>query len=147
MRKVILLITAIVILATVAWQPSAAQNSEEAAVRKALEHYLQGHATGSADEHRKAFHTEMRMSFVREGKLNHRTLEEYVAGATGKAADDEAKRKRWIESVDIAGNAAIAKLVLDYPSARITDYMSLLKVDGEWRIIGKIFHAEPKSKR
>jgi hypothetical protein len=146
MKKAVLLISAIVIASLAAWTAAGAQSSEEAAVRKALEHYLQGHATGKADEHRKAFHTEMRMSFLRDGKLNHRTLEEYLSGSTGKPADDEAKRKRWIESVDITGNAAIAKLVLDYPSARITDYMSLLKVDGEWKVVGKIFHVEPKSK-
>ena len=147
MRGIILLMAAILVPSLVAWQPAAGQSAEEAGVRRALEHYLQGHATGSGEEHRKAFHPEMRMSFMRDGKLNHRTLDEYVAGATGKPADDEAKRKRQIESIDITGNAAIAKIVLDYPSARITDYMSLLKVDGEWRIIGKIFYAEPKAKQ
>ena len=35
--------------------------------------------------------------------------------------------------VDVTGDAAVAKVVLDYPSARFTDYMSLLKIGGEWR--------------
>jgi hypothetical protein len=46
--------------------------------------------------------------------------------------------------VDITGNAAMAKIVLDYPQVKFTDYMSLLKIDGEWKIINKTFHAEPK---
>jgi hypothetical protein len=30
--------------------------------------------------------------------------------------------------------------------AALTDYMSLLKVDGEWKIVNKLFNAEPKGK-
>ena len=41
--------------------------------------------------------------------------------------------------VDVSGNAAVAKLELESPEATITDYMSLLKVDGEWTVVGKIF--------
>jgi hypothetical protein len=50
-----------------------------------------------------------------------------------------------IESVDVTGNAAVAKIVLDYPTTRLTDYFTLLKVDGEWKIMNKIFYAEPKT--
>jgi putative lumazine-binding protein len=44
------------------------------------------------------------------------------------------------------GNAASAKIVLDYPQVKFTDYMSLLKIDGEWKIINKTFDAQPKTK-
>jgi hypothetical protein len=36
------------------------------------------------------------------------------------------------------------KITLAYPSATLTDYMALLKVDGEWKIVNKIFHADRK---
>ncbi|HEX8636521.1 MAG TPA: nuclear transport factor 2 family protein [Pyrinomonadaceae bacterium] len=52
-----------------------------------------------------------------------------------------------MESVDITGNAASAKIILDYPTVRFTDYMSLLKIDGEWKIVNKTFYAEPKAAR
>jgi hypothetical protein len=66
----------------------------------------------------------------------------------GKPAADEASgtRKRRIDLVDVTGNAAIGKIVLDYPDAYIVDYMSLLKTNGEWKIINKIFNVEPKKK-
>jgi hypothetical protein len=41
----------------------------------------------------------------------------------------------------------MAKIELDYPTVRFVDYMSLLKVDNEWRIIAKIFHREDKQAR
>ena len=41
--------------------------------------------------------------------------------------------------MDVVGDAAVAKLELKRPNAVLTDYMSLLKVDGRWLIVNKIF--------
>ena len=126
--------------------PARAQNAEEAAVRAAIEHYFRGHATGQGEHFRKVFHPDAKLFAVREGKYWQLTSEEYIARAPGKPAADEGQRKRSIESVDISGNAAIAKVVLDYPQVKFTDYMSLLKIDGQWMIVNKTFYAEPKAK-
>lgn len=40
----------------------------------------------------------------------------------------------------------VGKIVLDYPTVTFTDYMSLLKVGNEWKIVNKVFYAEPKPK-
>ena len=118
---------------------------EIAAVRVPLENYLKGHATGNPEFMKKAFHTEGKLIFIREGKYSTRTFDEYIAGMKdGKPAPDEAQRKRWIESVEVAGNAAVGKIILDYPSVKFVDYMTLLKIDGEWKIVNKSFYAEPK---
>lgn len=119
--------------------------AEIEAARIPLENYLKGHATGNPEFMRKAFHTEGKLIFIRDGKYTTRTFEEYIAGMSGKPAEDEAKRKRWIESVEVSGNAAVGKIILDYPTVKFVDYMSMLKIDGEWKIINKSFHAEPKS--
>ena len=146
--KNILLSSAIIAAVSLAiFLPAKAQNAEEAAVRAALEHYFRGHATGLGEHHRKVFHPESKLFFIRDGKFAQRTSEEYIAGSPGKPAADEAQRKRTIEMVDIAGDAAIAKLVLDYPEVRFTDYMSLLKIDGEWKIVNKTFAREMKKKQ
>jgi hypothetical protein len=68
-------------------------------------------------------------------------LEHYLAG---HATADEAQRKRRIVSVDVSGDAAQAKVELDYPTTFFTDYFNLLKVDGKWMIVNKTFHARPK---
>ena len=52
--------------------------------------------------------------------------------------------KHFGESIDITGDAAVVKLVLDYPSAYITDYMTLLKIDGRWWIVNKAFTVESR---
>ena len=124
--------------------PTTVQGGEEAAVRAAIEHYFRGHATGDGENYKKVFHPDSKLFFIRDGKLTQVTSAEYIGRAPGKPAEDEARRKRHIESIDITGNAAMVKLVLDYPTAKLTDYMSMLKVDGEWKIVNKIFFAEPK---
>jgi hypothetical protein len=131
-------------LCLIAAAPGFGQSAEEKAARVPLEHYLQGHATGDPAHFRAAFHPEAKLFFIREGKLTTRTSEEYIAGARGTPSPDEAQRKRWIESVNLAGNAGIATIILDYPTTRFVDYMSLLKIDGEWKIVNKTFYAEPK---
>ena len=125
---------------------SAPNQADAAAARVPLENYIQGHATGNGDFMRKAFHPDAKVVSFREGKMNSMTAEEFASRFNGKPAADEAQRKRRIESVEITGNAGVAKIVLDYPTVTFTDYMSLLKVDDEWKIVNKVFYAEPKPK-
>lgn len=125
---------------------SASLQSEATAARVPLENYIQGHATGNGDFMRKAFHTEAKVMAFRDGKLTNITAEEFASRFNGKPAADEAQRKRRIESVEITGNAGVGKIVLDYPTVTFTDYMSLLKVGDEWKIVNKVFYAEPKPK-
>ena len=139
-----LLLSAVVMIPVAAWSPAWGQSPEEAAVRQAIEHYFRGHATGDGEHFKKVFHPDAKLFWIREGQFSQRTSAEYIAGASGKPSPDEAQRKRSVASVDVAGNAAIAKIVLDNPNNRITDYMSLLKIDGEWKIVNKTFYVEPK---
>lgn len=145
MRKLVLaLVIVLVALLVVVNLSAVASPVEEAAVRAAAGHYLKGHATGSADEFRAAFHPELKLFWVKDGQLAQRTGADYIAGAPGKPADDEAQRKRRIASVDITGDAAVVKVELDYPKALITDYLSMLKIGGEWKVVNKIFTVRPK---
>ncbi|HEY0158717.1 MAG TPA: nuclear transport factor 2 family protein [Thermoanaerobaculia bacterium] len=122
--------------------PSA--GAEDAAVRAAIEHYFRGHATGDGAHFRNVFHPESKLFFIRDGKLTLWTSEEYIGRATGKPAPDEAERKRVIDWIDVTGDAAVVKLRLVYPAVTFTDYMSLLKIDGEWKIVNKTFHGARK---
>src|SRR5687768_12331201 len=131
-------------LISIAALAAVGQTPEKDAVRVPLENYIKGHATGDGEFMKKAFHTEGNLIFVRDGKFTTRSFTEYIAGFTGKPAADEANRKRTIEDIDVSGNAAVAKIILDYPSTRFVDYMSLLNINGEWKIVTKIFYAEAK---
>lgn len=142
MKKALLFI--VFVLCTLS---ASAQESEKAAVRVPLENYIKAHATGDPEYARKAFHTEGNMIWIRDGKYSIESFDSFIKRAfTGKPAADEDKRKdgRRIEAIDVNGNAAVAKIVLDYPAVKFIDYMTLLKINGEWKIVNKSFYAEPR---
>ena len=122
----------------------AQQANEDAAVRKPLQAYIKGHATGDGAHMRQAFLPTAHIEGVRDGEFLSWTADEYIAGFKGKPADDEAQRKRSIDAVDVNGNAAMARVTLDYPSGTFTDYFVLLKVDGEWKIANKVWTRNPR---
>jgi len=125
-----------------------AQADEKEAVKVPLENYIKAHATGDPEYARKAFHLEGNMIWIRDGKFSIESLDSFTKRAfTGKPAADEEKRKdkRTIESIDMTGNAAVARIVLDYPNVKFVDYMTLLKINGEWKIVNKSFYADPKT--
>ncbi len=125
---------------------AAAPDKADPAVLAPLESYLEGHRTGSREAFERAFHPEAELFGIRNGKVFRETAAAYaVRAGSGRASADEVQRKRWIESVDVVGGAGVAKIVLDYPTVRYTDYMSLLQVDGRWVIVNKTFMGEAKS--
>ncbi|MBV8273515.1 MAG: nuclear transport factor 2 family protein [Cupriavidus sp.] len=110
-----------------------------------IENYLEGHRTGRAEYMRRAFHADARIMSFRDGVLHALTVDEFSARFQGVPAADEAQRKRFIASFDVVGNAGTAKVVLQYPDVTFTDYMTLLQIDGVWKISNKTFSAAPKA--
>ena len=124
------------------------QNSTEAtAARVPLENYIKAHATGKPEFIKQAFWSEAKITAFRDDKLVSMSVDQFAALFNGAPAPDEAARARRIESLDVTGNAAVAKIVLDYPAVKFTDYMTLLKINGEWKIVNKSFDAEPKASK
>jgi len=144
MKKLMFLFVLIGIGSLFFGNEAAAQDKETESAKIPLNNYLQGQTTGNPEFIRKAFHKDARIMTVRENKISNLSVEEFAGFFKGISADDEVQRKRKIESLDVSGNAAIAKITLDYPTVKFTDYMSLLKIDGEWKIVNKSFYVEPK---
>ena len=122
---------------------AAAQHAEEAGVRAAIDQYLRGHATGRPEEMRKAFWPTAHIEGIRDGKFVSWTVDEYVSRFNGKPAADEAARTRRIDSVHVAGTAAMAGATLVHGATTFVDYFVLLKVNGEWKIANKVYSAAP----
>jgi hypothetical protein len=119
------------------------QQSEESAVRAVVNQYFRGHATGSADEMRKAFMPTAHIEGIRNGTFVSRTVDEYCGNFKGQPAADEASRKRTIDSVDVSGTAAMVKATLVHGATTFTDYFVLLKSNGEWKIANKVYSSRP----
>ena len=144
MQKPLALAAPLVLLLVPFLAPAAPPAEADPAVRAPVEAYLRGHATGDGEEWRKAFHPTAMVTGLRDGKLQSMTAPDFVSRAAGKPPADEAQRRRRIVSIDVSGDAAVAKVELDYPKVFFVDYLSLLKVDGEWKIAQKTYTGTSK---
>lgn len=146
MRVRSLLLVSFLTLAMFAFAGDKTHDQEDAAVRVPLDLYLKAHATGNPEYIKQAFWENAKITGMRDGKLTVMTRDEFAGRFNGKTADDEAKRKRRIVMLDRSGDTAIAKIELDYPNVLFYDYMTLHKLDGEWKIVNKSYQADkPKS--
>ena len=55
-------------------------------------------------------------------------------------------RTTKIDRIEVFGNAATAKLTVEYPTFYFHDMMSLIKTKDGWKIVSKIFYREDKKK-
>ena len=140
MRALLLLVPAAALFAF-STPPLSARRDDEAAVRRAVQDYFDGGRQADSVPLRRAFHPDARMLFVRDDSLAVVPIGEYIARVAGNRPKPGAvdSTERRVVSIDIAGDAAIAKLEQRRPAMLVTDYMSLLKVDGRWVIVNKIF--------
>jgi Putative lumazine-binding len=121
-------------------------NPEEQAIRRHIErYYFEGVRNSDTAAAHKAFHPVAKMYFLRDGGFAERSIPDWLAVIAEKAPKPPRPDNfpRRVVAVDVSGGAATAKLELRYADAVITDYMSLLKVNGEWTIVGKIFDRRP----
>jgi protease I len=146
MRHTTLLVASAAALVLAGAADLSARWADEAAIRQTVQYYFDGGKNRDSVTLRKAFHPEARMLFAKDGKLVVVPIGEYIARvAENKLKPGEVDSvRRQVAEVDVAGDAAIAKLELERPDARITDYMSLLKVDGRWMIVNKIYARETR---
>ncbi len=115
--------------------------SEEALIAQTLMDYIEGTANGEADRIRRAFHPALNLYAVDNGQLKSRSGQSYIS-----IFEDGKKRNRVgkIISIDYVNDAAVAKVEVAMPGNNrlYTDYMMLLKLGGEWKIIHKSYTFE-----
>ena len=112
--------------------------SDYALVEQAVSYYLDGGTNNDFETLKKAFHETATMKYIgRDGYTEVNALEFF-----GKAMKPGPKsnRKTRVVAIDVSGHAATAKLEIDYPTFTFVDYMTLLKLDGEWKIVSKVFY-------
>src|SRR5580765_1504443 len=123
---------------------AAQQPSEDALVRQTVETYLHGLKFNDVASLKKAFYPEAKLFFVKkDGQLGQLTQEQWYKGFEASAGKEE-KGDLRIVSVDVTGNAASVKVLETYDNAIYTDYLSLLKWNGEWKIVNKIYTVEAR---
>lgn len=113
--------------------------SEYQAIAKVIQRYIDGARSGKGDEMRPAFYKDATVYGYNGPDLFAGPIQQLFSwnDENGPATQLEAR----IEGVDIVGTVATVRLELDnWTGYRFADLFTLLKVDGEWKIINKVFH-------
>ncbi len=109
--------------------------------RSTIELYLKAFADGTGRYIEQAFAPTARIVFAENGQLTEWTRGEYERTFQGVAVD-EYRRVRRVESVDVNETAASAVITMDYPQTLYRDYLSLVKIGDEWKIVTDVLSAE-----
>ena len=118
---------------------SATSINDNDAIATVVERYLDGARSGRGEDMKPAFHEDATVFGYVGADLFAGPIQKLFDwnDENGPATELQAR----IASIDIAGTVAAARIELEnWTGYRFTDLFTLLKVDGEWRIMNKVFH-------
>ncbi len=118
---------------------SATNVSEYGAIADVVQQYIDGAKSGRGDDMKPAFHKEATIfGYVGDDLFAGPIQQLFVWNdENGPATELQAR----IVSIDLIGTVATVRLELDnWTGNRFTDLFTLLKTDGEWKIMNKVFH-------
>ena len=116
--------------------------TEHAAITEAIQPYIDGAKSGKGDDMKPAFHQDATIFGYVGSDLFGGPIQQLFDwnDENGPATELQAR----IAGIDVNGTVATVRLELDnWTGSRFTDLFTLLKVDGEWKIMNKVFHLHP----
>ena len=117
-------------------------DDERAAIEQTIQTYFDGLYDGDADKLASIFHEAAALTYEQDGQVTVLPLAQWLKAvrerpapkARGLARDDA------ILLLDQSGpTTALVKVRCQIPPRYFTDYLSLLKTDGRWLVVQKVF--------
>ena len=116
-----------------------ADANDRTMIEKVVQHYIDGAKSGRGDDMKPAFHEDATIFGYIGPDLFAGPIQKLFDwnDENGPATDI----KTEISNIDIAETIAIVRLESDnWTGHKFTDFFTLLKVDGSWKIMNKVFH-------
>lgn len=117
---------------------------DEEAIARTIQIYVDGGISGRGDDMRAAFHSDATIHGYIGLDLFGGPIQQLFDwnDSNGPAADLQSK----IANIDIEGDIATVRLELDnWTGHKFTDMFTLLKMNGEWKIMSKVFYLHPEA--
>lgn len=102
------------------------------------------HESSSAKAHA-AFHSDAWITGYLPDGYQHMTVTQFanfVSSQQPSPSDQGLPPRLEILSINVAGHTAVARVRDDYLGLTFLDTLSFIEIDGDWRIINKLFHVE-----
>ena len=113
--------------------------NEYKAIGATVQHYLNGARSGKGDDMRPAFHDQATIFGYVGPDLFAGPIEGLYAwnDENGAAVEVDAH----VTVIEVVETVAIVRVDADnWTGHRFTDFFTMLKVDGQWKIMNKVFH-------
>ena len=120
-----------------------AQSAELEAVAHTVQLYFDGMIQRDRGKLEEAFFSEARLIGYRRDQLFVTPFEEWAAGTAKGSPRDPSLYKNEIKAIRIVGNMALVETELYWPGIYYYDFLTLLKMDGKWKIVHKSWHEKP----
>lgn len=111
------------------------------AILAVIDTYIEGLRQGRVDLLKKSFHKDAIMhGYSRDNKITEGSVQNLydIIEKAGALSNVTAKNKVLHQTSNTA--FVLAELKSTAPNENSTDYLSLMKIDGQWKIISKVYH-------
>lgn len=112
------------------------------AIHQAMQAYLEAARSGTGDAMRPTFHENARIC----GYVGDDLFDAPIQGLydwhdeNGPARDVQVR----FTSIDVVGTAASVRMDCDnWTGHRFTDFFTMAKIDGQWKVMSKVFYLHP----
>jgi hypothetical protein len=113
-------------------------------IRASVRTYVEGMTFGDEQALRRAFHAQCKIIGHYEGALEWLSLDDFIDSIrTGGTPTTQLHPSWTIAAMDVTGDAASVKVNDEFMGMTFTDYLSLLKVNGAWVIVNKLYYVHP----
>ena len=113
--------------------------TEKGMIEETVQVYIDGAKTGKGEDMKPAFHKDATIFGYIGDELFAGPIQGLFDWNDGNGPATGLRSR--IASVDVIGTVAAVRLELEnWTGNRYTDLFTLLKVDGEWKIMNKVFH-------
>lgn len=113
------------------------------AIVAVLEKYNEGGAKADSAVMRPSFSDQATIFGVEDGKLSGGAIEDLFE-TIDKVFKPSPEARAAISRVEIVGTIASARIDTDNISGFcFTDFFNLIKVEGKWTVVSKIYHSHP----
>ena len=120
--------------------------SESDVIADVVQHCIDGAKSGKGDDMKPAFHEDATIFGYVGAELFAGPIQRLFDWVDEN--DPATGLQARIASIDVVDSVATVRLELDnWTGYRYTDMFTLLKVDGEWKIINKVFHLHPSGRQ
>lgn len=137
MNKYLLTLIGMVSLIQVAFSQ---QTDEKTEITKTVELYFEGMVERNKAKLEEAFIQEARLIGYRGENFTITSFETWADGISKGTPRNPEDFVNKIVSIRVQGNTAVAETELFWPGVYYYDFLTLVKIDGKWKIVNKSWY-------